>query len=201
MDEVPMRNFFGFLKTTIVGGVVFLVPIIVFTIILGKALGISRKIVAPLSALIPIESVAGVGTAKLLAIATIVFFCFVAGLFAKTGLAKKIVDWLESSLLSQLPGYSFMKSMGESIAGIEKEQNYEPVLAWIEEAWQIAFLVERIESGHVAVFVPGAPSPWSGAVFIMTIDRIKPLNMPISSALKCIKNLGAGSNEMLKGRL
>ena len=94
-----------------------------------------------------------------------------------------------------------MKSMGESIAGIEKEQMYEPVLAWIEDAWQIAFLVERIEGGHVAVFIPGAPSPWSGSVFILTTDRVKPLDIPIASALKCIKSLGAGSNAMLKGKL
>ena len=196
-----MRSFFHFLKTTIVGGVVFLVPIIVLTIILGKAFGISRKIVAPLSALIPVESVAGVGMAKLMAITAIVFFCFLAGLFAKTVFARKIVGWLESTLLSKLPGYSFMKSMGESIAGIEKEQMYEPVLAWIEDAWQIAFLVERIEGGHVAVFIPDAPSPWSGSVFIMTTDRIKPLDIPLASALKCIRSLGAGSNAMLKGKL
>ena len=103
-----MRSFFHFLKTTIVGGVVFLVPIIVLTIILDKALGISRKIVAPLSTLIPVESVAGIGMAKLLAIAAIVFFCFLAGLFAKTGFAKKIVGWLGFTLLLQPAGYRFM---------------------------------------------------------------------------------------------
>jgi uncharacterized membrane protein len=38
------------------------------------------------------------------------------------------------------------------------------VLARIEDSWQIAFLVERLEGGHVAVFMPGVPNPLSGSV-------------------------------------
>src|SRR4030042_3619667 len=183
---------FSFIKTTIVGGLMFLVPIIVLTIILGKALGITKTIVRPLVTLIAVETVAGVGVVTLLAILVIVLFCFLTGLLAKTDLAKKIIDWLESTLLSNIPGYTFMKSMGESFTGIDKDQEYETILARIEDAWQIAFLVERIEGGRVAVFVPGAPSPWSGSVYFMTEDRIKPLGVPKKSVFKCIQHLGKG---------
>lgn len=190
---------FSFIKTTIVGGFIFLVPIIVLTIIFGKALGITRTIVRPLVTLIAVETVAGVGVVTLLAILVIVIFCFLTGLLARTKLAKKIIDWLESTLLSNIPGYTFMKSMGESFAGIDKDQGYETIVARIEDAWQIAFLIERIDGGHVAVFVPGAPSLWSGSVYFMTEDRIKPLDIPKKSVLKCIQRLGAGSNLLLRG--
>jgi uncharacterized membrane protein len=65
----------------------------------------------------------------------------------------------------------------------------------------VAFLVERIAGGHVAVYVPGAPNPSSGLVYFMTEDRIKPLEMPLPRALKCLRRLGAGSNELLGGKL
>lgn len=192
---------FSFIKTTIVGGLIFLVPIIVLVIILGKALGITRTIVRPLSTLIAVETVAGVGMATLLSIFVIVLFCFLAGLFARTDLARKIINWLESSMLSHIPGYTFMKSMGESFAGIEIDHGYETVLARFDDSWQVAFLVERIGSGQVAVFIPGAPSPWSGSVYVMTEDRIKPIDVPNKAVLQCIQQLGKGSNSMLHGSI
>jgi uncharacterized membrane protein len=196
-----MKGLPEFIKTTVVGGVLYLVPIIALLAVVGKAHEMTSKLVVPLASRIPFESPFGLEKPKLLAILVLVFFCFLAGLFAKTDRAKKIVDWVEDTILGNLPGYGFMKSLGESMVGIEKEGAHEVVLARIEDAWQIAFLVERIEGGHVAVFVPGAPSPWSGSVYFMTDDRIKSLDVPLKSALNCVKRLGLGSKAMMQGRL
>ena len=48
-----------------------------------------------------------------------------------------------------------------------------------------------------AVFVPGAPNPQSGSVYLMTEDRIKPAGIPPAAALKCLTRLGAGSSALL----
>jgi len=199
--EGPSGGPASFFRTTVVGGVVFLVPIVVLLAIIGKAFGLVHRAMAPLARLVPVQAVAGIPTPRLLAAAAIVLFCFLAGLFARTKAAKRSVAWLESALLSNIPGYSFMKSMGESIAGVESAKAHEVVLARIEDAWQIAFLVERIPGGQVAVFVPGAPDPWSGSVYLMTEDRIKPLDVPLSAALRCVKRLGMGSGELIRGGL
>ena len=196
-----MNGKFHVFRTTLVGGLLFLVPVVVLMIVINKALQVARILVGPLAALIHVENVAGVALAKLLAIAALILFCFVTGLFAKTTLAKKIVSWIETSLLSNLPGYSLIKGMGETIAGVDKENTHEPVLAYIEEAWQIAFLVERMDGGHVAVFVPGAPSPWSGSLFFMTEDRIRPLDIPLASALNCVRRIGVGAKTLLRDKL
>jgi uncharacterized membrane protein len=68
--------------------------------------------------------------------------------------------------------------------------DYEGYAARIEDARQLTFLIERLESGHVAVFVPSAPSPQSGSVYFMAEDQIKPVNIPPASALKCLRRLG-----------
>lgn len=69
-----------------------------------------------------------------------------------------------------------------------------PVAQWVQPALPYAI-------GHVAVFVPGAPSPWSGSVYFMTEDRIKPLDASIKTAMGCVKRLGMGSNALLHGKL
>ncbi len=183
------------------GGVFFLAPFIVLIIILSKAFQIIRVVTVPLADKIPVESFVGFETPKLLAVLILILLCFFAGLFAKTSLAKKLVNWLEKVLLSNLPGYTYMKNLGEEAAGIAPAHGQEAVLARFDDGWQIGFIVERISEGRVVVFIPDAPSPWTGAVFIFNEDRVKPLNVPSTAAVKCLQKLGEGTGKLVKGNL
>ena len=53
-----------FVKTTVIGGLVFLVPLIIFIVIIGKAFGIMKTLAIPFAAWLPIDSVAGIAVAK-----------------------------------------------------------------------------------------------------------------------------------------
>jgi hypothetical protein len=35
----------------------------------------------------------------------------------------------------------------------------------------------------------------------MTEDRIKPLGIPVSAAFKCVRGLGEGANELVRGKM
>jgi uncharacterized membrane protein len=194
-------GFLRFFQTTLAGGILFLLPAIVIAIILIKAHQAAAKVMLPLAGLISKETIAGMDVARLLALALLIFCCFFAGLFARTSLAQKLVRGIENAVLSNLPGYSFIKGIGESVAGVETDRHYEPVLVSIEEAWQIGFLMERIEGGHAAIYVPDAPSPWSGSVYFMPEERFKMLDIPPVSLLACLRKLGTGSERLLGGKL
>jgi uncharacterized membrane protein len=188
-----------FVRTTLVGGVLFLIPVVVLVIIVGKAMKVAYLLVAPLAKALPVESVVGLQTPMFLAIALLVLFCFISGLLARTAIAQRLVDRLESSVLTHIPGYEFVRGMGESIMGREPKLPYKAVLARIEDAWQFGFLVETLGSGHLAVYVPGAPNPYSGSVYLMTPERVRMVDIPPGAAMKCLKRLGAGSDASLRG--
>jgi uncharacterized membrane protein len=120
-----------------------------------------------------------------------------AGCLARTAFAQRIVKWLETTVLSNLPGYEFFKGIGESILGAEPTEKREVVLARFNDVLQIGFLVERLENGLLAIFVPGAPNPHSGAVFFMAADQVTFASAAPPAALKCLKRLGAGSNALV----
>ena len=193
-----IMRFIRILRMTTVGGALFLVPFIVLVIILGKAIQLLRGITVPLSKHIPIESAIGLETPRILALVLLIGVCFLAGLFAHSKLAKRIVNWLETNVLSNLPGYSFLKNLGEEAAGLAPAQNQQAVVAQFDDAWQIGFIGERIEGGKVVVFIPDAPSPWTGGVFIFDEERVKPLNVPSTSAIKSLQRLGEGTGALLK---
>jgi uncharacterized membrane protein len=73
------------------------------------------------------------------------------------------------------------------------------VLARFDDSWQIGFRIEGLENGLVVVFLPGAPNPQSGAVYLMAPDRVTTVNLPPAATLKCLKRLGAGANALVHG--
>ena len=193
-----MKRLLQFFRMTVVGGILFLVPIVALVIIVEKALRIAHKLSDPLAAHLPAGLLPGTQAPMLLAGILLVLCCFLFGLLAMTVPARKFVDWLEATVLSRIPGYVFLKGAGESALGLEGEAPYPLVLARIEDAWQFGFLIERLDGGHVAVFVPGAPSPLSGSVYFMSAERVRPTDIPMHAALKCLKRLGAGSSALLR---
>ena len=193
-----MHSSMNFIKTTLVGGIVFLVPIVILAMILGKAYALMLRVAAPLSDLIPLEAIGGVTLANLLAVLVMLASCFLAGLVAKSRLAARAIGSLENSVLSAIPGYAFVKGMIGGIVGAESEGKLDPVLVRLDDAWQVAFEVERCQDGRVVVYVPGAPEPWSGAVLLVDAERVERLDIKMPSAIKNIKGLGRGTGALLK---
>jgi uncharacterized membrane protein len=190
-----------FLKTTVLGGIVFLVPIIIFIAVIGKALELTNTLAAPLAERLPVDSVGDLAVVHLIALAILVLICFVAGLAAKTAFAGQFVQSLEANILDKIPAYALLKAKAGSVLSPEDTEGMRPVLARFDDAWQLAFEIERIEGGKVVVFLPGAPDPWSGSVSVLAEDRITPIDITVKSATAVMKRLGKGSAEVLHNRL
>jgi hypothetical protein len=58
--------------------------------------------------------------------------------------------------LSKLPGYDFLKTIGGNFLQLEKDERHSVVLARIEDSWQIGYLMEIMDNGLFAIFVPDA---------------------------------------------
>jgi len=199
--RLPERALAEFVRTTLIGGVFFLVPMVLIILVVRHALGILRTVAQPLAELLPFKTVAGVGVATLVSALALLLICFAAGLVARTEPGRRLNQWLEWNLLRLVPGYTILKGVVESATGLESESKHAVALARIEDAWQLAFIIEEHEGGLLTVFVPGAPTPWAGSLYYLTEDRVKRLTVPAISALAAIKRLGAGSKEMLKGQM
>ena len=94
-----MKSFSQFIKTTILGGLIFLVPLFVVTIVLAKAHEFMAKIAEPFSALIPLDTIGGVAIANILAILAILLCCLIVGMLAKGDTAKRLLKSTEDKLL------------------------------------------------------------------------------------------------------
>jgi len=187
-----------FIKTTVIGGLVFLVPIVIVVAVVGKAYEIMMLVAQPMSDWIPVDAVGGIALANILALAAIGLLCFIFGVIARSASAKKIYHTLDAILLS-FPGYAFVKGFSDSMSRSEEEaKSFIPVLARLDDSAQISFEIERTPKGNVVVYLPGAPNPWSGSVVYLEESRVERLDMSVSEAIKNIQKLGRGSSKYIK---
>ncbi|WP_426486619.1 DUF502 domain-containing protein [Flavobacterium sp. 2] len=196
-----MKSILKIIKATFLGGIIFLVPLVVLLIFLEKGYGIVQKTTLPLVNNLPRINVLGIALQELIGILLIIIICLLAGLLAKTSNAKKLVQKLEDSILSFVPGYSFMKSMNENILGIESKDDLKVILVPTDAGLQFAFLIEQISEEKFTVFIPDAPNPWSGSVVFVDKKDIQDIDITQKQALACIRKLGYGSKELLKNKL
>jgi hypothetical protein len=70
-------------------------------------------------------------------------------------------------------------------------------LAEIEEALVRAFIIEELDDGRFTLFVPSVPTPLAGAVYILSRERVHPLDVPFTQAIKSISRWGSGSKDLV----
>jgi uncharacterized membrane protein len=184
-----------FIKATLLGGVVFLIPITVCIILLAKVHRFMERLTAPLANWLPMDTVAGYSLSRILAVAAIIAVCFIAGLLARSRLTFRWIEKLESGVLHSIPGYTFIKGVSGGLA--EPEDELTPVLAKFDDVSQPAFQVDQLEDGRIVLFLPGAPDPSAGSLVVMTPDRVEPIGTSMASVVRNLRSLGKDSSQLL----
>ena len=193
-----MTKHLGFLKTTAIGGLIFLLPLIVIGALIGQVVPIVLTIAEALNEVLPVKSASGIALLVALAIAVLLLLCFLAGLTARRSVGRQFSALIEKNLLMLFPRYAILKDqMAGTIGGDAAKPRMKPVLVRFDDATRIAFEIERSEAGLVAIYLPGAPDPWSGHVVHMTAERVEPLEVDFSDAVATCEQLGRGSAAVL----
>jgi len=187
-----MKTVIAFLKMTLVGGLLVVLPLWVSLLLLLKAIKSALALLQPIAKLVPQKYVHH----DIVAVCLLILICFGVGLLVRTRVGHRIGDWLEQHLLGKIPGFSIMSSMIRQLAGAKDEQSFEPALVEIEEALVPAFIIEKHADGQFTVFVSSSPTPMAGAIYILQPERVHPVDVPLRKALVCVTKWGAGAAEM-----
>jgi uncharacterized membrane protein len=191
-----MRATYQFLKATMIGGLVVLLPVIVILALVAWACELALSFVMPLFAWLPDKSVGGVSLTVLAAIGFLVVGCFFAGLLAETTIIQRLTS-ISERLAMSVPGYALMKNVGANLVGIESKNLAKTVLVRFESSYQLGILMETLPDGRHVVFVPGVPRALVGTLHIVTADRVQVLAMTVTNAIDILGRLGIGLGETL----
>lgn len=187
-----MQRVYEFLKSTVVGGVFVLVPLVVLGVIAAKAVEVVQSLLQPLLGLLPLQTFWGLSLAVAATGLVLVLLCFLAGLAAELALTKQLVEGIESLVLARIPGYTLMKAMGESFVGVEGKEPRKTVLVQFDDSRQLGFLMEELPDGLLVVYVPDVPHTLSGTLHLLPRGQVVEIAVPVHSALESLARLGVG---------
>jgi uncharacterized membrane protein len=183
-----MKQFIEFVVRAFVAGLLILVPVYLSVLLVLKAMhsvaGLARPFAMLLPEWFPAEHV--------LSLLIVLIVCFLIGVAVRTPAGRAIRERIEKSLFERMPGYAVLRSLTQRLAGKDKESVWKPALAEIEGALVPAFIIEELEDGRFTVFVPSVPTPFAGAVYILNRERVHPVGVPFTQAIKSVSRWGSG---------
>jgi len=109
---------------------------------------------------------------NLLSLALELVACFLIGIAVRTRVGGIVRHWMDRALFERLPGYGLFRSLTQRLAGEGRENVWKPALVEIEDA-----------------LVP-VPTPLAGAVYILSRERVHPLDVSFTQAIGSISSLG-----------
>ena len=97
-----MNNLRRLIRTTLIGGVLFLIPLVFVAVVFGKAFQIMKVVATPLRTLIPIESLAGFAIVEILTAFIMILSCLFAGMLARSPWGQLVNQKLDAVLLQMI---------------------------------------------------------------------------------------------------
>lgn len=188
-----MRKVCEFVASRLVAGILVVTPIYLAALLLMKIAKSLSHVVRPIARLLP-ESLPA---ERMLSLLLVLCVCFLIGLTVLTPTGRAKWEHVERSLLQKIPGYTLFRGLTQQLAGRSHDTTWKPALAEIEEALVPAFIIEELEDGRFTVFVPSVPTPLAGTIYILIPERVHPLNIPLTTALKAISAWGTGSKDLV----
>jgi len=188
-----MRYLRDFLTNAVIGGVLIVLPLYLAVLLLLKSIQTVAGLVRPIAALLP----ANIPAAGLLALVLVLLACAVVGVAARTRAGKVVRGRIEETVFGKLPGYGLFRSLTQQLTGRSEDSAWKPALAEIEDALVPAFIVEELDDGRYTIFVPSVPTPLAGAVYVLARERVHPIDVPFTQAVKAVSQWGSGAKDLV----
>jgi uncharacterized membrane protein len=182
-----------FLANALIGGVLVVLPVYLAVLVLLKGAQSVASLIRPFTMLLP----DWLPAEHVLSFGLVLALCFLIGVAVRTRLGATIRERIETSVLEKIPGYGLFRSLTQQVAGEGRENVWKPALAEIEDALVPAFIIEELDDGRFTVFVPSVPTPLAGAVYILSRDRVHPLDVPFTQAIKTVTRWGSGAKDLV----
>jgi uncharacterized membrane protein len=186
-------KFPAYVWKAVLTGVLVILPLYLTALVLLKAMKSLAGLVRPLTQLLPDWFPAQ----YLFSFLLVMILCFLVGIAVRTSRGQAARGRIESAVLQKIPGYTLFRGMTRQLAGDSGETAWQAALVEIEDALVPGFIIEELDNGCYTVFVPSAPTPMAGAVYILAANRVHPLDVPFTQVVIAVTRWGSGSKDLV----
>ncbi|PQP34080.1 hypothetical protein C6A37_09625, partial [Desulfobacteraceae bacterium SEEP-SAG9] len=150
-----MRQLIEFLKTTALGGLFVLLPVLLLYLLLSEALDLIVVLATPIADLFPKGTFDQIKSPALIALILIVGVSFLIGLALRSESGRRLGGWIERTVFGHLPVYTALKSLATGFAKTGKEGAFRPaVMISPNGDRELAYVIEDHGDGRATVLLP-----------------------------------------------
>jgi len=194
-----MNKIVEFLKTSLSGGILVLLPLVMLYLLLDQIIEILIVLATPIADLFPSGFFDNLPLPGVIALVLLVGASFLFGLALRSDTLRRFGHWLERALLGKLPLYKAVKSLSRGLIGAKEDGVFKPALMHSGDGErEIVYLIEEDGKGQVTVLVPWAPASFAGSLKIMSRDRIELLDSNLGDTSRVLSHWGVGTFALLE---
>jgi uncharacterized membrane protein len=181
-----------FLRTTAIGGVFFLLPLVIIGTFLAKFAQYSIVAAKAVDSVVPLQAVGGYPMLLAIGVALVVAACFFAGLIARRSVAQRFTETIEKQIQIAFPRYTIIKDrLSGNIGGDHFRSELKSALVQgYDGNYRFGLIAEDKGNGWSTVYFPGSPDPWAGQVAIIRTEKLLPTNVDFIVAMTTLEKLG-----------
>jgi uncharacterized membrane protein len=194
-----MARFRHFFVTTLIGGAVVLLPLVIFIFLIRLVVQFVDGILQPLSRIIGPNSDLPEIILDIIALTVVIAFCFAVGLLIRTRMGRSLMRYIEVEWLDKLPAYRTIRDIVQQFTGA-KQTPFKTVVTvdvFNTGTRMTGFITDQPEKGLYTVFVPTAPNPTNGFIFHVSKEQLEFLDAKTEDAMRVVIGMGVGSNKIL----
>ncbi len=194
-----MQKLKKFIKTTVLGGVVILLPVLLTFFFLRWLYNFITRLISPLTKLVVATAEMQALLADLLVVVIIVAICFFVGLLVKTKLGRYLHRQFEKRILKVMPGYTLFRNTIKQFLGQDKKpfSRVALVQAFGNSTLMTGFVTDRHPDGRYTVFLPSALNPTTGLILHLEQKYVHLVDVSVEDTMRSIISCGAGSGKLL----
>jgi uncharacterized membrane protein len=197
-----MKRIKRFLKTTILGGVIVILPVVLTFFFLRWLFIFATGLIEPLTRMLMEQSKMQKVVADIIVIAVIVLVCFLIGLVVKTRFGRFLYITLEDKILEVAPGYNLFKETIKQILG--KDRTPFSTVALVQvfgsscNTMMTGFVTDEHPDGYYTVFIPSALTPTSGLIYHVEKQYVHIVDASVEDTMRIVISCGMGSKNLLE---
>ena len=192
-----MKNILNFLKTTLIGGLVVIVPLAIAFAVLAQIFVVINGLNAKLAGMFPYELLNKPIVLAILGVIGVALICFITGLILLTGIGERLLMGLNNALAKKIPMYGLVRTITTRFTGM-KDGDFAPVEIDLygSATRSLGFLIEKLPDARVTVYIPSVPALTVGQIFIVPAANVTELKVPPTMLVNAVTQWGVESKKL-----
>jgi uncharacterized membrane protein len=188
----------NFIKTTLLGGLFILLPLMLLWIGLQEVGGLLVAMATPIADLLPVALIPEELSAPgLVATIVIAATAFVLGLAAQSDWLARIGSGIEHAVLNKVPMYRMLKIISGALIGEDTSDVNPAIVSDGKGGGEPCYVIEKHKDGRATVLMPWSPASFAGSIRIVQQANLEYVDCSLDDFSRAISQIGVGVEECM----